>query len=310
LTFCSAVNVIEHVGATPVLVDVNPNTLNVDVDHLAAVISELPVPPAVLMPVHYGGLPCDLDRIAKIARDVGAAILEDAAHAFGASWNGHPIGATLDHGVGTLTAFSFYATKNLTTAEGGMVVGPTELINRARELALHGLGRAAWNRYQASGTWFHEVVEPGFKFNLPDVLAAIGLVQLRRFPHLQHRRAQIVSQYRQAFTDRAPQLLLPDQGPDNVVHAWHLFPVRLWPGCSVNRDDLITRLARRGIGTSVHFIPIHLHSYYRNRYGWKPQDFPVAYDAYKNLLSLPLHPSMTDADVARVVDALCQELRQ
>src|SRR5262249_55216157 len=155
LTFCSAANVIEHCGAIPVLIDVDTNTLNLDLNHLSHVISELPAPLAAVMPVHYGGLPCDLDRLALIAQTVAAPIVEDAAHALGASFRGYPIGSTVDRQVPTLTAFSFYATKNLTTGEGGMLLGPTDLIDRSRELALHGIGRPAWSRYQAGGSWYY-----------------------------------------------------------------------------------------------------------------------------------------------------------
>jgi len=295
MTFCSSVNVIEHVGAKPVLVDVEPDTLALDPKRVAEATT--PQTRAIL-PVHYAGHPVDLQSIVDLARQRGLAVVEDAAHALPASYKGRRIGT-----IGDLTAFSFYATKNLTTAEGGMLTGSPDLLERARALSLHGMNRDAWKRYDANGSWYYEVVAPGFKYNMTDIQAAIGLVQLQRLEEMQNRRYEVVRQYNETFGEM-DELETPTERP-NVQSAWHLYVLRLnLDRLKIDRNQFIEEMRVRNIGTSVHFIPIHLHPYYRDKYGWKPEDFPIAYREYQRIVSLPLHPGLTDEDVSDVITAV------
>jgi dTDP-4-amino-4,6-dideoxygalactose transaminase len=295
MTFCACANVIEHLGATPVLADVEPDTLNIAPAAIEAAIS--PRTRAILA-VHYAGHPVDLDAIQDLAGRHGVALIEDAAHALPASYKGRLIGSG-DNPV----AFSFYATKNLTTGEGGMLTGSSELLARARALSLHGMSRDAWKRYGQGGSWFYQVEEPGFKYNMTDVQAAMGLAQLRKLERFQQRRREIVALYNAAFGS-LDALETPVERPE-VEHAWHLYVLRLRLGAlRIGRDRFIEELTARNIGTSVHFIPIHLHPYYRQKYQYLPDHFPVAYGAYQRMLSLPLHPALSDADVSDVVEAV------
>ena len=300
MTFTATVNVIEHVGAQPVLADVEPDTLNIDAGEVEAAIT--PRTRAIL-PVHYAGHPVDLDALRALARVYRLAIIEDAAHALPARYKGQLIG-----GGGNPVAFSFYAIKNLTTAEGGMLTADPEFLAQARVVGLHGMSRDAWKRYDQGGGWFYEVVLPGFKYNMTDIQAALGLCQLRKLEQFQRRRREIVSQYNRAFLDE-PALELPVTRPE-VEHAWHLYALRLrLEALTISRDRFIEELAERNIGTSVHFIPIHLHPYYRDRYGFTPASFPVACSNYQRLLSLPLNPALTDQDVSDVIEGVLDVLR-
>jgi dTDP-4-amino-4,6-dideoxygalactose transaminase len=295
LTFAASVNVIEHVGARPVLVDVEPDTLNLQPDAVARAVT--PATKAVIA-VHYAGHPVELNALRAITEEYGLHLIEDAAHAVGAEFEGRPIGSGSN-----LTAFSFYATKNLTTGEGGMLTGDPELLNRARVVSLHGMNREAWSRYAAGGKWAYDIVEPGFKYNMTDIQAALGLQQLRRFPRMQARRRQIVETYNRAFGQHAAFLTPTTRA--HVTNACHLYVLRLRPAeLSIDRDQFIQELTARNIGCSVHFIPIHMHSWYRNRYGWVPDDFPVAHAAFRNMISLPLSPAMSDEDVSDVIEAV------
>lgn len=295
MTFAASVNVIEHVGARPVLVDVDPDTLNISPPKVEAAIT--PRTRAIL-PVHYAGHPCDMDPILDIARRHGLKVIEDAAHALPARYKDRMVGT-----IGDLTAFSFYATKNLTTAEGGMLTGSPELVERARVLSLHGMSRDAWKRYGREGSWYYEVVYPGFKYNMTDIQASIGLHQLRKLPRFQERRRLVVDAYNRAFS-QYEYFQVPVARP-GVEHAWHLYVLRLnLETLRVGRDGFIEELKRRNIGTSVHFIPVHLHPYYRKKYGFRPEAFPVAFENYKRMISLPLHPGLTDEDVADVIEAV------
>ncbi|MCC7424325.1 MAG: DegT/DnrJ/EryC1/StrS aminotransferase family protein [Planctomycetaceae bacterium] len=295
MTFTATANVIEHVGATPVLVDVEPDTLNLDLAQVEAAITPRT---KVIMPVHYAGHPVEMDALRALAEPRGITILEDAAHAVGATYRGRPIGSGENP-----CAFSFYATKNLTTAEGGMLTGSAELMDKARILGLHGMSRDAWKRYSKSGSWFYEVLAPGFKYNMTDIQASLGLWQLKKLAGFQQRRAEIAAAYTKAFS--ACDLLETPVVRPHVGHAWHLYVLRLKSErLSIARNRFIDEMTARNIGTSVHFIPIHLHPYYRETYGYSPEDFPVALDAYHRMLSLPLHPGLTDADVADVIEAV------
>jgi len=300
MTFAASVNVIEHVGARPILVDVEPDTLNIDPALVAAAIT--PRTRAVL-PVHFAGHPADLDPIAELASTHRLGVIEDAAHALPARYRNRPIGAG-----GNPAAFSFYATKNLTTAEGGMLTGDAEFLDRARVVSLHGMSRDAWKRYERGGNWFYEVVVPGFKYNMTDIQAALGLWQLRKLAGFQERRRAVVRMYDEAFGQN-DALQLPARRPE-VEHAWHLYVLRLQPGAlRIQRDEFIEELRQRNIGSSVHFIPIHVHPYYRDKYHFQPDSFPVAYGNYQRMLSLPLNPRLADDDVHDVIDAVLDIVR-
>ena len=301
MTFAASVNVIEHVGARPILVDVEPDTLNIDPAQVAAAIT--PRTRAVL-PVHYAGHPADLDPIGELATAHRLAVIEDAAHALPARYKNRPIGAG-----GNPAAFSFYATKNLTTAEGGMLTGDPEFLERARVVSLHGMSRDAWKRYDRGGSWFYEVVVPGFKYNMTDIQSALGLWQLRKLAGFQERRRAVVRMYDAAFAGE-DALELPARRPD-VEHAWHLYVLRLRSGAlRIHRDVFIEELRQRNIGSSVHFIPIHVHPYYRDKYGYQPDSFPVAYGNYERMVSLPLNPRLADGDVHDVIAAVLDIVRR
>lgn len=305
MTFCSTVHVIEHVGARPVLADVDPVTLTIDPDCVEAAIT--PRTRAIL-PVHLYGHPCDMDRLLDIAERHKLSIVEDAAHALPTKYKGRMIGsptANLQSPISNLqlTAFSFYATKNLTTGEGGMLTGAAELIDTARLWSLHGMSRDAYQRYSAEGSWYYEVVLPGFKCNMTDIQAAIGLRQLEKLPYFQQRRREIVARYQAAF-GLMPELQPPTERND-VESAWQLYILRLnLDRLKIERARFIEELKTRNIGTSVHFIPIHLHPYYRDKYGYQPDDFPVAYREYWRIVSLPLYPRMSNQDVTDVIEAV------
>ncbi len=295
MTFCSTVHVIEHLAAKPVLVDVEPDTLNIDPQKVLRTIT--PRTRAV-MPVHLYGHPCEMDVLLKIASQHNIYVLEDAAHAPSAKYKGRMIGT-----LGTLTAFSFYATKNLTTAEGGMLTGDSRMIEEARIWSLHGMSRDAWKRYSSKGSWYYEVVQLGFKCNMTDIQASLGIHQLRKLPQFQKRRREIAQRYTKAFS-RLEELQTPTER-SGVEHAWHIYALRLNLGqLTVNRAQFIDELKDRNIGTSVHFIPVHMHPYYRDKYGYEPEDFPVAYQEYQRLVSLPIYPRMGEKDVEDVIEAV------
>jgi dTDP-4-amino-4,6-dideoxygalactose transaminase len=300
LTFAASVNVIEHVGARPVLVDVEPDTLNIDPVAVARAVT--PRTRAIL-PVHYAGHPVELDAIWDVARRARLAVVEDAAHAVTARYKGRLVGSG-DNPV----AFSFYATKNLTTGEGGMLTGDPDLLDRARVLSLHGMSRDAWQRYDRGGSWRYDILTPGFKYNMTDIQASLGLWQLKKLARFQERRREVVRLFAEAFRGE-DALELPVERAE-VEHAWHLYVLRLRPGVlRIGRDQVITELTRRNIGTSVHFIPIHLHPYYRDKYGFTPTAFPVALENYERMLSLPLHAGLADHEVADVIDAVLDVVR-
>jgi dTDP-4-amino-4,6-dideoxygalactose transaminase len=300
LTFSATVNVVEHVGARPVLADVQPDTLNLDPEGIARAIT--PRTRAIL-PVHYAGHAADMDAINALAGMHDLPVLEDAAHALPADYGGRRIGAGRNP-----VAFSFYATKNLTTAEGGMLTGNPELIDRARVISLHGMSRDAWKRYAKGGSWRYDIVLPGFKYNMTDIQASMGLCQLRKLERFHARRARIAQLYNEAFA--MEEALQVPSVREYVDPAWHLYVLRLRPELlRIGRDQFIDELSNRQIGTSVHFIPIHLHRYYRHRYNYQPDSFPVAYANYLRMLSLPLHPRLSDADVGDVIDSVFDVVR-
>jgi len=313
MTFCSTVHVIEHVGARPILVDVEPGTLNLDPNRVRETLARLrnqsgnnaPRVKAII-PVHLYGHPCDMDALLEIASEYQCAIIEDAAHALPADYKSHKIGSLgVDTAVPVLSCFSFYATKNMTTAEGGMLTGKPGLVDEARIWSLHGMSRDAWQRYGRDGTWHYDVTRPGFKYNMTDIQAALGLHQLRKLEAFHSRRKEIATQYNQAFRQFG-ELETPTE-QEWAGHAWHLYVLRVNPDrLTISRNQFISELLARNIGTSVHFIPVHLHSYYREHYGYAPEDFPVAYAQYQRIISLPCCPRMQEQDVEDVIDAVTQ----
>ena len=297
LTFTATVEVARYLGADAVLVDVDPVTLNIDPAKIRAAIT--PRTKAIL-PVHYGGLACDMDAILAIAKEHGLKVVEDAAHALPTTWRGTLVGQLQSD----VTVFSFYANKTITTGEGGMAVTrDAALAQRMRVMRLHGMNRDAFDRFTSkTPAWYYEVVAPGFKYNMTDVAAAMGVQQLARLPQFVQRREQLARRYHAALADLP--LVLPAIAPAGDVHAWHLYVVRLAPQARIGRDALIEGLSDRGIGTSVHYVPLHRHPYWRDRYQLTPEQFPHADAAYQTMVSLPLFTAMSDADQGRVIAAL------
>jgi dTDP-4-amino-4,6-dideoxygalactose transaminase len=300
MTFCASANVVVHAGAKPVLVDVRPHTLNVDIDDLVRRITPRT---RAIVAVDYGGQPVELDRLREVARAHKLLLVEDAAHAVGARFGDRMIGSIAD-----VTAFSFYANKNLSTGEGGMVTtDDAALAERIRVLGLHGMDRDAWKRYTAEGSWYYEVVEAGFKYNMTDLQAALGLHQLAKLEDALAVREEYARRYDAAFAD------LPLDRPStlpNRRHALHLYPILLrLDELRISREQFIDELRARKIGTSVHFIPVHLHPFYRKRFGYRPGDLPIAEAAYARIVSLPLYPKMTTSDVDDVIQAVRDVLR-
>ncbi|MDO9004218.1 MAG: DegT/DnrJ/EryC1/StrS family aminotransferase [Aquabacterium sp.] len=297
-TFTATAEVVRYMGADVVLVDIDPATLNIDPQAIEAAIT--PKTKAI-MPVHYAGLSVDMDAVMAIARKHGLKVVEDAAHALPTTFKQQTIG-TLQSDV---TVFSFYANKTITTGEGGMLVTRDEVIAaRCKVMRLHGISRDAFDRFTAKvPSWYYEIVAPGFKYNLTDIAAALGLHQLKRVRGFQVRREQIAQRYDEAFAD-LPIIAPPRPVNEGDLHAWHLYVVRLSDEAKINRDQLIESLFADGIGVSVHYIPLHLHPYWRERYDLKPEQFPHSQRAYERMVSLPLYTKMTDADVERVITSV------
>ena len=299
-TFTATAEVVRYLGAEPVFADIDPRTFNLDPAAAAEVLKRESAVKAII-PVHFAGQSCEMDELGKLAATAGIHVVEDAAHALPATWKGAMIGALPT----AAAVFSFYATKTIATGEGGMIVSRNkELLARARTMRLHGINRDVFDRYQSkTPAWYYEVVAPGFKYNMPDVAAAIGVHQLRKAGQFRQRRAAIASAYTVGFADlplRTPVVVHPDE-----LHAWHLYVLQLdLPALRIGRDRVIELLAERGIGTSVHFIPLHLHPYWRDRYGFRPGDFPQALQAYERAVSLPIHTRLSADDVSRVIETV------
>ncbi|MCP5272944.1 MAG: DegT/DnrJ/EryC1/StrS family aminotransferase [Burkholderiaceae bacterium] len=301
-TFTATAEVVRYLGADVTLVDIDPATLNIDPAAVEAAIT--PRTKAVI-PVHYAGLAADMAAIGDIARRHGLAVVEDAAHALPTIHGGRLVG-TLDSAA---TVFSFYANKTITTGEGGMLVTrDAALARRAQVMRLHGMSRDAFDRFRADRpSWYYEIVAPGFKYNLTDIAAALGLHQLKKARAFQARRAAIADAYDAAFAGLP--VITPPRPAEADLHAWHLYVLRLADDAPIGRDALIERLFAAGIGCSVHYIPLHLQPYWRDRYALTPAMFPHSQHAYERMLSLPIYTRMTDGDVARVVDAVSASLR-
>ncbi|HUZ28143.1 MAG TPA: DegT/DnrJ/EryC1/StrS aminotransferase family protein [Solirubrobacteraceae bacterium] len=299
MTFVASANAVEHAGASTVLVDSEPDTGLIDLDAAAAAITPRT---KAIMPVHLAGRPVDMDRLHALRDKHGLQVIEDAAHAIGTEWHGTRIG-----GMGNLAAFSFYVTKNITSIEGGALVTEDEAVaEEVERLALHGLSLGAWQRFSDTGFRHYEVVRPGFKFNMTDVQAALGLHQLPRLDGWIDRRAELWDRYDRLLADLPLQT--PAEPEPNTRHARHLYQVLVSPEAPVSRDELLSALSARRIGSGVHYRGVHLHPYYRDKYGLEPSDFPVASDISDRTLSLPLSPKIADADQDDVVAALREVL--
>ena len=298
-TFAATAEVVVYLGARPVLCDSLPGGFNIDPADAARRIT--PKTRAIIA-VHIAGEPCDLQALSRLAERHSIHLIEDAAHALPASYAGRRIGS-----ISEFTAFSFYATKTITTGEGGMLTTNDQAYaKRASTMRLHGISGDAWKRYTNHGSWYYEIVDAGFKSNMPDLLAALGLAQLKKAEAFHQRRREIADIYLQRLS-RIEELEMPPTGNVNTTHSWHLFILRLRSKMlASSRDDLVHQLKQAGIGTSVHFIPLHLHPYYRNRYGYSSGDFPHAEDAFARCISLPIYPDMNDTDVERVVTSVEQ----
>lgn len=295
-TFTASAEVARYLGAEPVLVDVDPLTLEVTPDAIERAIT--PKTKAII-PVHLAGLACDMDGILAVARKHGLRVIEDAAHAFPVRYKDRMIG-TLDS---DFTVYSFYATKTLATGEGGMLVTrDPELAKRCRVMRLHGIDRDAFDRYTSDKPgWFYEIVAPGFKYNLTDVAASLGIHQLKRADTFKARRTEIANRYLDAFVDLP--VILPSGPTQERDHAWHLFMLRLTDQAPISRDAFISRMSSEGrIGCSVHYIPLHRQPYWRKRYNLKDEDFPIATQAFNQAVSLPIYTLMKDQDVDRVIN--------
>jgi perosamine synthetase len=295
-TFTATAEVVTYCRARPVFVDVDPGTGNIDPVRVERCITPRT---RAIMAVHIAGLPAEMDVILAIARERGLAVIEDAAHAFPARYRGQTIGS-----IGDLTAFSFYATKPLATGEGGMLTtANADYAQRAAIMSLHGISRDAWKRYHEGGSWYYEVLHTGYKYNMTDLAASLGLHQLARSEWLWQRRRDIALRYTEAFAPY-PELATPEN-PAHVEHAWHLYMLRLClERLTISRNAFVQALTDAHIGSSVHFIPLHLHPFYRDTYSLAASDFPAALDLYQRVVSLPIYPGMTDEDVEDVIVAV------
>jgi len=295
LTFCATANAVVHLGGRPVFADIGDD-LNIDPIEIERHITSRT---KAIIPVHHSGQPCRMDEILACARAYSLPIIEDAAHAIGAVYHGRMIGT-----IGDVTAFSFYATKNMTTAEGGMIATDNDdLAEKMRLLSLHGISKDAWKRYTSEGSWYYEVLCAGFKYNMTDIQAALGIHQLAKLERFLQARSRYASQYDEAFGGM-PEIQIPLVNPD-VRHARHLYVIQLnLERLTINRAEFIEALRAENIGTSVHFIPVHLHPYYRDQFGYRRGDYPNAERIYDRMMSLPLYPKMTEEAMQDVIAAV------
>lgn len=295
-TFTATAEAVTYLGARPVLVDIDPVTMNIDVEDAAR---RTTLKTKAIIPVHFGGQPCDMEEIGRLAKARNLRIVEDAAHALPSEYRGKRVGQ-----ISEFTCFSFYATKTLTTGEGGMVTTENDAAaDRVRLMRLHGIARDAWKRYQSDGCWSYEVLEAGFKYNFTDLQAALGLVQLEKCDFLNNARRKIAQTYNEAF-ESLDFFTVPQELADRRC-SWHLYILRLQLerlGC--DRAQFIECMKQLGVGVSVHFIPLHLHPFYQRKYGYRVGDFPVAEKQYDRCLSLPIYPAMSEQDVAKVIQVV------
>ena len=296
MTFASTASTILHCGAKPVFADIDYRTGCIDPDEVEKKITPRT---KAIVPVHYSGQVCDLDRIYELADKHGLYVSEDAAHALWSRYKGRLIG----NGLRGAASYSFYATKNLATGDGGMLVTDRDdIAERARILVGQGMSHNAWNRYAKGGSWKYDIVEPGYKYNMFDIQAALGLVQLSRLEEMQKRRLEIAPVYQEEFGKI--DAVEPPFVPEFATHCWHLYVLRVLPELlTIDRDQFIVELNERNVGTSVHFIPTHTMTAFR-KLGWKEGDFPMTEKHFERIISLPLYPSMTDEQVRYVVAAV------
>jgi len=308
-TFTATAEVIRYMGADPVFADIDPRTFNIDLHLLEDKIKTLRSQNAKLkavIPVHFAGQACDMESIMALARQYDLKIVEDAAHALPCTFKNRMIGT-----IGDITVFSFYVTKPLATGEGGMITtNSDDIAKRIRTMRLHGINRDIWDRYRSKKpNWYYEVVAPGFKYNMPDLAASVGIHQLKKAYRFQKQRETIAKCYTEAFADlplKTPFIANPDD-----IHSWHLYVLQLeLEKLKITRDEFIEKMAEKGIGTSVHFIPLHLHPCWRDRYGFKPEDFPVSLECYRRAVSLPIYTKMTEEDVNTVIASVRTILKE
>jgi dTDP-4-amino-4,6-dideoxygalactose transaminase len=302
MTFAATAEVVRYLNATPVLVDCQPDTLNIDPMQIERVVT--PKTKAII-PVHFAGHPCEMETILEIAKAHKLTVIEDAAHALPTRVQGKMVGT-----IGDISCFSFYATKTITTGEGGMATTENrEWAERMRMMSLHGISKDAWKRYTAEGSWYYEILAPGYKYNLTDIAAVIGIQQLKKCDAFWRRRQQHAALYSEAFTD-VPGIIVPPMVEDGQ-HAWHLYVIQLQlERLRIDRNTFIEILKQQNIGTSVHFIPLHLHPYYRDSFGYRSEDFPHASIVFQQTVSLPIYPKMTEADIKYVSDVVKATVNQ
>jgi perosamine synthetase len=302
MTFPATAEIVCYFGAKPVIVDVEEDTLNISIDQIEKNITKKT---KAIIPVHYAGQPCNLDEINEIAKKYNLRVLEDAAHSLPAFYKGKKIGT-----ISEVTCFSFYATKTLSTGEGGMIcTNNEELAERCAIMRLHGINRDAWKRYSESGSWYYEVVAPGYKYNFTDLQASLGLPQLKKVDSMWESRKHIARKYTEAFKD-LDLITLHTIKPDRES-SWHLYPIRLnLEMLSVTRAQIIEELKKNNIGVGVHFMPVHKHLFYSETFNLNDKDFPVASSAFPRLLSLPIYPGMTDYNINKVIDVFTSILKK
>lgn len=295
LTFCSSANVIIHVGATPVFADVDDKTLCIDPNDAYRKITDKT---KAILGVHFGGRAANLTKLKEICTEKGLLLIEDAAHAIGTRYNNQLIGVH-----GDLVCFSFYATKNISTGEGGALVTKNdEFAEIARLYSWHGVSRNAWNRYSKEGSWHYDVMYPGFKYNMMDMQATLGLSQLAKIEVMQNKRTELASLYLEHLSKHSDYITLPERIEDEThVHSWHLFPIRIKRGFEVNRNSFIEKMKSLNIGTSVHFIPVHMHPFYKENY---PTELPITENVFDEIVSLPIYSTMTKEDALDVIQAI------
>ena len=296
MTFASTAEVVVHLGAKPVLVDCRPDNLNIDTEDL---LRKITTRTKAIIPVHYGGQPCEMDRILGIAQAHNLWVIEDAAHALPARYGDDAIGS-----LGDVSCFSFYANKTITTGEGGMITtNDDRLAERMRIMTLHGISKDAWKRFSAEGSWYYEIMAPGYKFNMTDIAASLGIHQLARCDRFWEYRQRCAARYDAGFADvsevSTPFVEL------NVQNAWHLYVIQLeLQQLQINRNEFIRQLNGAGIGTSVHYTPLHMHPYYRETFGYQPDDLPVTKSTYERIISLPIYPKLSEADLDYIIETV------
>jgi perosamine synthetase len=306
MTFAATAEVIRYFKAKPVFADIQPDTMNIDPKKILAYLEITNISKVkAIIPIHFAGHPCDMDAIMEIAKKYNLKVIEDAAHGFPAKYRGKMIGT-----IGDTTCFSFYPNKNITTGEGGMITTKNrKWAEQIRIMSLHGISKDAWKRYMARGSWYYKIIAPGYKYNLTDIAAAIGLAQLKKTKLFLKRRNEIVFIYNKTLKE-IPEIEIPPV-KDDIEHSWHLYIIKLnLERLSIDRNKFIELLKQRGIICAVHYIPLHLHPYYRRLYGYKAKDYPIAYNTYKRIISLPLYPQMTNEDVEYVLSTIKDVIRQ